>query len=577
MMKVQSVGHAAWWAAAALTFPFLAQTSLAQTAVTLTPSPTALTFTYALGNALPAAQVVSVRASVGTPTYTVTITGANIQWLTVTPLAGSLPANLSVLVNPTSLPVGSYQATLNLTATGVANPLKISVTLVVAAAPPTLQVSATALAFSSPPAQPTTQTLTLTTTGGPIPFTAAPTGTAWLTVSPSTGVVLPGAPVTLTVSADSTPLSPSATPYPGKITIIAAGVPAANKTQTVSVTFLVNALGPAITSIWPASIQTNTPSVAVTIRGTGFYSASVVKIGTQSLPTTVVGTTALVATVPPVLLTAPGVLNFYVANPPPGGNSAPIAFTVTGNPVVQLTANAASQATGGVSPGEIVTMYGEGIGPANPASMQDANADGFVDTLVGGYTVSIDGVASPVLYLSQNQVTVQVPYEVTQGANKTITIDNGTTTATGTVAIAPSAPGIFSMDGSGAGQAAALNFVTATQAYTLNSTTNPAHAGDTIILYLTGEGDYALTVFPRTGLLVPPALTPLPQLNPLPAVTIGGQPATVNFAGPVVGSLLGILQVNAVVPAGSTLGAAVPVSVTIGAAPAQTGITINVK
>lgn len=550
---------------------------MAQTAVTLTPSPSSVTFNYTLGSTLPAAQAVSVRASAGTPAYLVTIIGANSQWLTASPDAGNLPANVSVRVNPTSLAVGTYQAQINFAATGVANPLKISVTLVVVNSLPMLSVSVTALAFNSPPAQPAPQTFRLTTTGGPVPFTVA-TGSAWLTVTPSTGVVLPGAPVTISVQPDSTNLSASATPYAGKVTITASGVVAASKTQLVNVTFLVNALQPTITSVWPPGVLVNTPTATVTIRGSGYYSASVVMIGSQNLPTTVVSSTIVLATVPPVLLTTPGTLNFFVTNPPPGGSSATVAFLVTAAPIVQVTTNSASAVSGPVSPGEIVTMYGQGIGPVAAYAMQDANNDGFVDTNVNGYTVTIDTFPSPILYLSQNQITVQVPYESTQGTGKAIQISNGTSLATGAVDINPTAPGIFTLDGSGTGQIAALNFGVISQTYSLNGASSPAHAGDTIILYLTGEGDYAAATIPsRTGFLIPTGLTPLPQISPLPSVTIGGQPAVVAFAGPLVGSLLGILQVNATVPAGSSTGASVPVIVTIGALTTQAGATLVVK
>ena len=548
----------------------------AQTAVTLTPSPTSLTFNYTIGNALPAAQVVSVRGSAGTPAYIATITGANTQWLTIAPDTGNVPANLSARVNPTSLAVGTYPATINFAATGVANPLKISVTLVVVNALPTLAVSATSLSFNSPPRQPVPQSFRLTTTGGPIPFTVA-AGSTWLSVSPATGVVLPGAPVTVTVQADASALAASTTPYLGKITVTASGTTAASKTQLVSVTMLVNSVSPTITSIWPPSVLVNTPIATVTLRGTGFYSASVVMIGTQSLATTVVSSTALLASIPPVLLSTPGVLNFLVSNPAPGGSSAPVAFTISATPSVQVTTNSASALSGPVSPGEIVTMYGEGIGPAASYSMQDADNNGFVDTMVAGYTVLIDSIPSPILYLSQNQVTVQVPYEVTLGLGKNIQISNGISLASGTVDIAATAPGAFSLDGSGFGQAAALNFSGTTQAYTLNGASSPAHAGDTVILYMTGEGDYAISILVRTGLLVPASIVPLPQMNPLPVVTIGGQQATVSYAGPVVGSLLGILQVNATIPAGSALGAAVPIAIAIGTANAQTGLTLVVK
>ena len=92
---------------------------------------------------------------------------------------------------------------------------------------------------------------------------------------------------------------------------------------------------------------------------------------------------------------------------------------------------------------------------------------------------------------------------------------------TAKVKINLTAPGIFTADGSGTGQAAALNYNSTTGAYTLNSTTAPAKIGDTVILYLTGEGNYnaaLLTgaILTNTGFIIPATLSPLPQMSPLP-------------------------------------------------------------
>ena len=189
--------------------------------------------------------------------------------------------------------------------------------------------------------------------------------------------------------------------------------------------------------------------------------------------------------------------------------------------------------------------------------------------------MTIDGQAAPLLYVSPGQVTVQVPYEVTLGAGKQISVTKaGSAPATATATITARVPGIFTSDGSGVGQAAVLNYNAFTAQYTLNSSTNPAKLGDIIVLYLTGEGDYNLTLTPRTGLVIPLTMIPLPQLSPLPTVMIGGAAATVSYAGPLYGSMLGLLQMNVFVPATSTTGVAVPVSVTIGGITTQSNVTV---
>jgi uncharacterized protein (TIGR03437 family) len=552
----------------------LAQLS-AQT-VTLTATPAALTFNYVINAALPAAQTATVKASSGTPTYTVAVTGTNVLWLTATPDSGKTPASLSVRVNPTGLPVGTYSGVVNVIVTGAATPAAIPVTLVVSSPLPTLSLSATTLNFTAPPLQPAPQTFQLATTGGPVSFTATATGAPWLSLSPSTGVVLPGEQAIITVSVDASAVTPQNAPYTTKITIVASGVPASNKTQNVTVTLLANSSTPTIATVWPAGVQLNSPATTVTLRGTNFYTGTVVKISgvTTPLSTTVLSPTALLAIIPAPALTSATTLNLIASNPQPGGDSSPAPFMISGSPVVQAVVSVASNAGVSISPGELVTLYGANIGPLAAATLTTTN--GFVDTSLGGVSVTIDGQPAPLLYVSQNQISVQVPYEVTAGPGKNVLVTNGLVVSPGTVAIGAVAPGIFSLDGSGVGQAAALNYNATTGLYSLNLGTAPAKIGDIVVLYITGEGDYAQSLSPRTGLLVPPTLSPLPQLSPLPVVTIGGAVATVQYAGPLVGSILGLMQINATVPAGSTTGTSVPVLVTVGGVPAQSGVTLSI-
>ena len=549
------------------------------TAPTVTATPATLSFTYQAGAALPTAQTVSLKAGSSTPTFTTAITGNNTLWLTVGPDAGKLPASLSVRVNPTSLAVGTYTANIAVTVTGVATPVTIPVTLIVTSPPSTLTLSATTLNFAAPPNPPATQTVNLSTNGAPISF-AASSGVAWLQVTPAVGVVLPGEQTALTVSVDPSSLAPQTAPYTAKVTVVASGAAVTAKSQTITVNLTVNSVQPTIASIWPATLPLNGASQTITIRGTNFYNATTVKVQTVTAPltTTVLSSSALLAIVPATLITTPGTLNVIVSNPAPGGDSTASPVTVTNAPAILGILNSASYGNI-LSPGQLASIFGTNIGPTTPASMTITN--GFVDTTLSGVTVTVDGQAAPLIYVSQNQITMQVPYEATSGAGKQVVVTNGTSTpANAAVTIAGNAPGIFTADGSGTGQAAALNYNATTQQYTLNSGSNTAKIGDTVVLYLTGEGDYA-TALPgptHTGYIIPSTLNPLPQMNPLPAVTIGGANATVSYAGPVVGSIIGILQVNVVVPTGSTTGTAVPVMVTmsIGGNTTQAGITLAI-
>ncbi len=556
---------------------FLAALIAAGQTATLTPTPAALSFVWQVGGALPAAQTVGVKSGSSIAAFTTSIAPLGTQWITITPASGNLPASMSVLVNPSGLAIGTYNAIITFSAAGFPTPLTIPLTLTVEAPPPTLVLSATTLNFATPPNPPASQTLTLATTGGPVPFTAAAQSAPWMMVTPTSGVVLPGFPVSLTVSVNNTGLDPNSTAYSGKITITASGVPSTNKTQTVNVAMVVNALTPTVTNLYPSAALVNSGGLTVTITGTGFYKGTTAVAASSPTPlkTTYVNPTTILAVLPASDLAAAGPINVMAVNPAPGGNSVPAVFTVSATPVVQAIVSAASYGAGPVSPGEFVTLFGTGIGPAMAAGMSVQG--GYATLVLQNVSVAIDGQNAAMIYVSANQVTVQVPYTVTIGLARVVVVNNNGAIAMGTVDTAATAPGLFALDGSGLGQCAALTFSMKSGTFSVNGTTSAALVGDIMVLYLTGEGIYDLTASPATGYVVPANLNPMPQLNPLPVVTIGGATATVQYAGPVAGGLLGLLQINAVVPAGTTKGNAVPVAITIGAGTTQVGATIVVK
>jgi len=545
--------------------------------VTLTPS--TLTFTYQSGSALPKAQSVSVKVSAGKPSFITAIAPATAYWLTASPNSGTLPGSVSVMVNPTSLPEGQYIASVTLTVLGVGSPAVIGVTLNITAPPSTLSLSATSLTFTAPP-NPAAQTIALMTDGAPISFTAT-AGAKWLTVSPTVGVVLPGDMQLLTVTVDASALTPQVAPFTAKITVVASGASVTAKSQNVTVNLTVINLTPTITNIWPPTLPVNAGAQTLTIRGTNFYSTTVAEVQgvATALTTTVLSSTALLAVVPAAMLTVAGSLQVMVQNPAPGGASVVTAVPIANTPVIFGVVNSASYASATVSPGELVTIFGSNIGP--PIAVTLTIAGGYVNTTLSNVTVTIDAQSAPILYVSSNQVTVQVPYEVTLGAGKAVVLTNGANpAANSTVTIGATEPGIYTADGSGAGQAAALN-TNSLGVVSLNSGTNPAPIGETVSLYLTGEGNYnlvPLSGITNTGYVIPIAISPLPQMATLPTVMIGGVDASagVSYAGVVPGSMIGVLQINVVVPAGSSTGAAVPVVVTIGGNTTQANVTLGI-
>ena len=236
-------------------------------------------------------------------------------------------------------------------------------------------------------------------------------------------------------------------------------------------------------------------------------------------------------------------------------------------PGISAVTNAASYSGAGVSPGEIVTIFGQGLGPANIAYLQE-DSNGLVTTSTGKTTIYFNGVAAPMIYSLANQVSVVVPYEMAQyGTANVVAEYSGNSSSVFQVKIVPAVPGIFTNDSSGSGQAAILNVKDSTR----NSSSNPAARGDYVTIYATGEGATSPPV-------IDGRVTGAPLQSPVLScsATIGGQPATIQYCGAAPGETSGVLQINAQVPQASPTGN-VPVIITIGSAQSPSGVTLSVK
>jgi len=152
--------------------------------------------------------------------------------------------------------------------------------------------------------------------------------------------------------------------------------------------------------------------------------------------------------------------NVYVTDA--GNNAVRMLAPVSAGTTVSAVTNAASNLPGAVAPGELVVLYGAGLG--------------------GVRTVLFNGVAGPLLYAAPGQVGAVVPYAVGAGSVQAVVQSAGAASAPVAVALTPTAPGLFTADGSGLGQAAAVN-----QDGTRNGTAAPAAAGSVLSLYATGR------------------------------------------------------------------------------------------
>jgi uncharacterized protein (TIGR03437 family) len=226
----------------------------------------------------------------------------------------------------------------------------------------------------------------------------------------------------------------------------------------------------------------------------------------------------------------------------------PIAYfllpTQSAPPVSSAIVNGASFLTGPIAPGEIVTLFGAGLGPAQLVKASPGLTGAF-GTELAGVRVRFNGVPAPLLFVRSDQIGLVVPYAVGSTAAIEVEYAGGRSNMLA-ASVAATAPAIFSADSTGRGQGAILN-----QNGQLNSTANPADRGTIVVLFATGEGETD-----PPGVDGKPAVEPYPRPLARVSVTIGGQPAEILYAGAAPGLVAGVLQVNARVPLGIAPGPA---------------------
>jgi uncharacterized protein (TIGR03437 family) len=179
--------------------------------------------------------------------------------------------------------------------------------------------------------------------------------------------------------------------------------------------------------------------------------------------------------------------------------------------------------SGQISPAEVISIYGQQIGPVAPVTAVPSN--GFYPTTLGGVVVSMNGIDIPLLYVSSTQINAVVP----------MSIVSGPTTVTYGSATSPSFPGQI-VNSTATAYPAVLN-----QDGTINSESNPAKAGSIITFYATG---FQTNFYP----LADGEVATVAKNFCGPFCTISPSDATIVYAGAAPGIVAGVTQFNVQLP-----------------------------
>jgi uncharacterized protein (TIGR03437 family) len=195
--------------------------------------------------------------------------------------------------------------------------------------------------------------------------------------------------------------------------------------------------------------------------------------------------------------------------------------------------NAASLSSVSVAPGSIITIFGtnltNGIAVANNVQSPP--------TSLGGVTVTIGGTSAALFYVSPTQINAVVDPKTPTGSDA-VSVVSSTGTQTGTVTVSTTAPpGLFSLLGTGTRDGAIVNAILGGL---MNFSTQTSNHSTFLALFATGMNTSAT-----------------------PAVSIGGVPVQVTFAG-ASPCCDGLQQINVMLPDSLAGAGRVPVVVAAG-------------
>ncbi len=213
-------------------------------------------------------------------------------------------------------------------------------------------------------------------------------------------------------------------------------------------------------------------------------------------------------------------------------------------PVIQSIQNGASSVTGAIAPQMVVAIHG-----SNLAAQTSVASQSPLPALLGGTSVTFNGIAAPLLYVSPQQINAQVPSGVRfPGPSPVVVTTVAGVSAPFSVPVTNGgAPGIFTQDASGCGQSVAFN-VHADGSITMNT---PETSLDPV-------QDVGLTVF-LTGLGpvvdrvdgIPWVFNPADDVHAqftallgLPGLNKSTTELNPTYAGPAPGTV-GVDQLNA--------------------------------
>ena len=217
----------------------------------------------------------------------------------------------------------------------------------------------------------------------------------------------------------------------------------------------------------------------------------------------------------------------------------PVAAATT--PLVSLVANAEGEGIS-IAPNTWVEIKGSRLArPGDSRIWQPADFAGSkLPSQLDGVSVTVNGHSAYVYYVSPTQINILTPPDALPAEAQVVVSNNGAASASFTALAQPLSPSFFVFsDGLHVAAVHQDGTLVGPASFSVPGFTfSPARPGEIISVYANGFGSTSIPV--AAG-----SLTQAGTLSPLPAITIAGKNATVQFAGLISP---GLFQFNVIVP-----------------------------
>jgi uncharacterized protein (TIGR03437 family) len=204
------------------------------------------------------------------------------------------------------------------------------------------------------------------------------------------------------------------------------------------------------------------------------------------------------------------------------------AGPVQGISILGVADSAAAQTEGTVAPGEFLSLYGTGLGPAAGIGAK-LDSTGRIASELGGVTVLFDGQKAPLLWVSANQINLLVPYEIANSERMAFqVITSAGSSQPLAFTVVPAQPDIF---------------VVVNADGTVNGPDHRAGYGSILTMYAGGAGVLNQSL-PDGSLAGNPAPSPAATVSIIIDSSCPELPLPILYSGASPGLAVNVLQVD---------------------------------